>query len=182
MALTTALKARFTGLIAGTYTAGGRYVQGATFVTSPVYLPQENPRWPDVVVDRTYDTHWSPEELPLAFDVTTDNGQENTYQGPHVTRVGALLRVQYQLTLPEDVAPTDTELVMGALDLATEKATNDGAALRWIFMHTPNWAGVAIACHVGDITTREADGLRVVSRIPLLWLVSTSAVTSPGFG
>lgn len=181
MALTDDLLTRLQGLLAGTYTTGGRYVTGATFVQSNVYLPQENPEWPDVVVDRTWDLHWSPGDLPLRFDVATDNEQENTYQGPHVTQVGALLRVQYELTRPENAAPRDTELVMGALSTATKKATDDAAVLRWMLHHTPNWSGVAIGCSVGRVTTAKADTVRVVSQIPLTWLVSVSAVTSPGW-
>ena len=182
MALTDDILTRLQGLLAGTYTTGGRYVTGATFTASPVYLPQENPEWPDVVVDRTWDLHWSPPDLPLAFDVDTAEGQENTFQGPHITRVGALLHVQYELTRPEAVAPRETELVLGAISAATKKATDDGAALRWLLHHTPNWLNVAVACHVGRVTTAKADTVRVVSTIPLTWLVSVSAVTSPGWG
>lgn len=183
MALTTNLRTRLAALLAGTYTTGGRYVSGVTFTESPVYLPLENPEWPDVVVDRTWDLHWSPSDLPLAFDVDGDGGQENTFQGPHVTRVGALLRVQYELTRPEQLAPRITELLLGALETATRKATDDAAVLRWMLHHTPNWTGgdVAIGCMVGRITTAKADTLRVVSTIPLTWLVSVSAVTSPGW-
>ena len=182
MALTDDILTRLQSLLAGTYTTGGRYVTGATFTAGQVYLPQENPEWPDVVVDRAYDLHWSPADLPLAFDVDTPEGQENTFQGPHITRVGALLYVHYELTRPEAVAPRETELVLGALNAATRKATDDGAALRWMLHHTPNWLNVAVGCGVGRITTAKADTVRVVSTIPLTWLVSVSAVTSPGWG
>ena len=182
MGLAADLLTRLQGLLAGTYTAGGRYVSGVTFTAGQVYLPQENPEWPDVVVDRQWDLHWSPEGLPLRWDTADPQGQANPHQGPHVTQVGALLRVHYEITRPEAVAPRETELVMGALAAATRKATDDAAALRFLLIWPPNWTDIAITCMVGPITTAKADTLRVVSTIPLTWLVSTSAVTAPGWG
>jgi hypothetical protein len=182
VALTTDLRARLVGLLAGTYTAGGRSVTGATFTESPVVLPQQNPQWPDSVVDRTWDFHWSPEAIPLTFDTADPQGQENPYQGPHTTRVGGVLRVQYELARPAPHYPRVAEVALGAIEAATRKATDDAARLRWLLTWPPNWNDIAITCMVGPVTTTQADTMRVVSVIPLTWLVSTSAVTAPGWG
>lgn len=182
MALTTNLRTRLAALLAGTYTTGGRYVTGVTFTESPVFLPQENPKWPDVVVDRTWDLHWSPPGQPLRW--YTASRQVNVYESPHITELGAVLRVQYEIAHPEQLAQRSSELVLGEIEAASRKATDDAAALRYILHYTPNWNGdgTAIDCWVGEIATQKADELRLVTTIPLTWLVSMSGVEPPGFG
>lgn len=180
MALLDDIRTRIAALLDGTYTTGGRYVTGATLTESPVFLPRENPEWPDVVVDRTWDLTWTPSGLPLTFDVP--GGVESAFQGPHVTTVGAALRVQYEITRPESLVPRETELSLGALEVASRKAANDAAQLRWMLHYTRSWSGVAIGCSVGPSTGAKADTLRWVQTIPLVWMVSTSATTAPGWG
>ena len=174
--LTSALSTRLLALLDGSYTAGGRYVTGVTFTaaSSATFLPQENPEWPDVVTDRTFDVVWQ----ALGFDPP---GAENTFQGPHISTVRATVRVQYQAETAEALSPRENALVLGTLQAATRKALDDAAVLRWIFQHTPVWSDVAIGCTVGEATTELADRLRVVSSIPLTWLVSTAAETAPGW-
>lgn len=179
-ALLDDLRTRLAGLLAGTYTAGGRYVTGATLAESPVTLPLENPEWPPSVVDRTWDLVWTPSGMPLTFE--TPGGQADAYQGPHVTLVGALLRVQYQIARPDSLAPPEADLSLGAFEACSRKAVNDAAALRFIFMLPAVWNGVALDCAIGPSTGVKADALRWVQTIPLTWKLSTSAATAPGWG
>lgn len=181
-ALTDIVSTRLLGLLAGTYTAGGRYVTGATFTNAGVWLPQQNPEWPDVVTDRTFVVQWSPPDAPLTFNDLPSDGVTNPLQGPHVRVIGARLSICYQIATPDELAPRDTPWALDPLDAVSRKATADAERLMWIFNYTPNWSGVAISCRALPSAGTRADRLRYVQPLTLRWQVSRSAVTAPDWG
>ena len=180
--LPASLATRLAGLLAGTYTAGGRYVTGATFTAAGVWLPQENPEWPDVVEDRTWALQWSPPDAPLIFDTAPSDGYTNTYQGPHIRGIGARLLVSYQAPTPDDLAPRNTPYALDPLATVSARATADAERLMWILSHAPCWDGVAIGCQARTSTGARADRVRYVQTLTLTWIVARSAVTAPEWG
>jgi len=52
------IRTRLYALLAGTYTSGGRYVDGATFTEAKPVSSSASPEWQDVAVDRVYDVVW----------------------------------------------------------------------------------------------------------------------------
>lgn len=180
--LTDALSTRLLALMAGSYTEGGRYVTGATFTAGGIYLPKENPEWPDVIVDRTFALQWAPEGDPLTWDEAPGDGLTNHWQGPHIRGIGARLLVTYQADTPEALAPRDTPFALDPLGAASAKATADAERLMWLLGYPPNWSGVAISCRVGPSSGARADRVRYVQTIPLRWQVARSASTAPEWG
>ncbi len=166
------IDARLRGLLSGAYTSGGRSVAGATFTEAvPVSSPAAA-AWQDVPADRTWDVEW------LA-QATEDGQPVNSFQGPHVLRATATLRVQYALDRTSAFDPPPADL--GLVAAATRKALADAEQLHWVLSHAPVWSGVAIGCTVGEASTR-AEGLRLMMLLPLRFLFATSAATAPGWG
>lgn len=185
MAFLDELGARLEALLQGTYpatsTAPNRQIPPGTFVAGTLSLPRENAEFPsDVIVERTFDRRWR----ALGYD-GPDPGLANAYQGPHTSIVRATLRVQYKVTTPDDLVPRDGRgLDLGALDAPTQRALSDVALLRWCLLYPPSWDGLTptvITCAFdGEAVTEQLDSLRVAAVVPLRWLISASAVTSPG--
>lgn len=166
---------RLAALLAGTYTTGGRYVTGATFTEAKPISSAASPEWQDVVKDRMWSVAW-----PSQGD--EGDAPQNTFQGPHILEIAAPLLVQYALDRAGSFEgpPSGPQGPLGLENAATRRAMGDAEQLRWILAHTPVWSGVAIGCTVGKHTTQAA-GLRVILTLPLLFLVSVSAVTAPGW-
>lgn len=166
------IDARLRGLLAGTYTSGGRHVTGATFTEAKPVSSSSSPEWQDVPADRLWDLVWG--------DAGTEDGQPvNSFQGPHVMTATATLRVQYALDRTGAFEPPPGGL--GLPSAPSKKAAADAEALHYIFSHSPAWSGVAIGCTVGRATT-QAQGLRLVMSLPLLFRFTVSAATAPGWG
>lgn len=171
------IDARLRALVAGTYTTGGRYVTGATFTEAKPVSSDLGAAWQDVVKDRMWDLVWQDQG---------DEGDEpqNTYQGPHILTLSALLRVQYATdrTSALEPPPDASGGSLGNLAAPTRRALGDAEQLRYIFSHTPVWSGVAIGCVVGRQRPLQTGPLRVVLEMLLTWQVAASADTAPGWG
>lgn len=180
MALLDAVQARLLALLAGTYTTGGRYCPPSTFVAGEVFLPRQNPRFPSgtasAALNRRFDLHWR----SLAYEGPNPNA-ENELLSPVVRAADVDLLVQYAITLPPALAPTDTELALGAMTAASLRALDDAALIEWAVAWTPNWSGVAIECiRRGPSTTAKRDSLCLTLTIPLRILLSQDTSTTPG--
>lgn len=165
-----AIATRLAALMAGTYTAGGRYVTGATFTVATPVSSAASPEWQDVPTDRVYEVEWSAQG-----DETTPPST----QGPSPLTIRATLRVQYALDRPSAFEPSPASL--GLSQTPSQRALGDHEALRWIFRHLPVWSGVAFDCVVGDASIARTDPLRLVLSFPLTWKVSVSATAAPGW-
>lgn len=170
------LDTRLRALLDGSYTAGGRYVTGATFTEAKPVNAAASAEWQDVVKDRMWDIVWTSQG---------DEGDvpQSTFQGPHVVTLTATLRVQYATDRTGSMEPPPAGPLgpLGTLAAPTKRALGDAEQLRWIFSHTPVWSGVAIGCAVGRQTVADAGPLRVVLTLSLTWQVSASAATGPGW-
>lgn len=175
MALLDDLATRAAAIVAGTYPSGSPYLTAGTFTAGGVYLPAQNARFPTgAVVERRFDLLWE----SLAFDPP---GSESGTQGPWVRDARLLVRVQYKLTQAPALAPSTTELVLGALEGATRHALDDAAAIHWAFLRPGAWSGLAIGALLDQPATAEkADSMRVVGTTRVRFLVSQSAASSPG--
>lgn len=175
-----AIETRLLALLAGTYTTGGRYCPASTFVAGTIFYPKGNPRFPagtaSAAINRRFDLHWRAE----SFEGPNANAA-NELQSPVVVALDVDLLVQYAIALPNALAPTDTELKLGALALASKRAIRDARLIEWAVAWTPNWSGVAIECvRRAPATTAKRDELCLVLTVPLRILVSNDTSTSPG--
>lgn len=180
MALLDAVQTRLLALLAGTYTTGGRYCPADTFVAGQIFYPQQNPRFPSgtasAAINRRFDLHWR----ALAYEGPNTNA-ENELLSPVVRAADVDLLVQYAITLPPALAPTTTELALGAMAAASLRALDDAALIEWALAWTANWSGVAIECvRRGPSTTAKRDSLCLLLTIPLRILVSQDTSSTPG--
>lgn len=180
MALLDAVQTRLLALLAGTYTTGGRYCPTSTFVAGEIFLPQQNPRFPSgsqsAALNRRFDLHWR----ALTYEGPNANA-ENELLSPVVRAADVDLLVQYAITLPNALAPTTTELALGAMTTASLRALDDAALIEWALAWTPNWSGVAIECvRRAPSTTAKRDALCLLLTIPLRILVSQDTSATPG--
>lgn len=180
MALLDAVQTRLLALLAGTYTTGGRYCPASTFVAGEIFLPQQNPRFPSgtasAALNRRFDLHWR----ALAYEGPNANA-ENELLSPVVRAADLDLLVQYAITLPPALTPPTTELALGAMAAASQRALNDAALIEWALAWTPNWSGVAVECvRRAPSTTAKRDALCLTLTIPLRILVSQDTSSTPG--
>ncbi len=171
------INTRLRALLDGSYTAGGRYVTGATFTEAKPVNASASVEWQDVVKDRVWDIVWSSQG-------DENDVPQNTFQGPHALAIVGTLRVQYAVDRVGGMEPPPAGGGGGPLGTAaapTLRALGDAEQLRWILSHTPVWSGVATRCTVGRHTATQA-GLRVVLEMPLEWGAMASADTAPGWG
>lgn len=180
MALLDAIQTRLLAILAGTYTAGGRYCPAATFAAGEIFYPAQNPRYPSgtqsAAINRRFDLHWK----ALAYEGPTPDA-ENELQSPAIRAADLDLLVQYAVTLPPSLAPTDTELRLGAMSTASQRAIGDAALIEWALAWTANWTGVAIECvRRGPSTTQKRDELCLELTVPLRFLVSQDTSVTPG--
>lgn len=180
MALLDDVSTRLLGLLAGTYTAGGRYCPTSNFVAGEIFYPKSNPRFPagsqSAAVSRRFDVHWR----SLGYEGPNTNA-ENELASPVVLGVDLDLLVQYAITLPPALAPTDSALRFGAMAAASVRALNDARLIEWALAWSANWSGVAIQCTRRAIaTTTKRDELCLLLTIPLRILMLNDTTTSPG--
>lgn len=154
------------------------YLTAGTFSASPVMMPMQNPDFPGgtrkAYANRRFDFVWE----RLAFDPP---GSENGCQGPWVRAATLVVRVQYEVVRPNKLAPTDNNLVLGALEAATRHALDDAAAIQWALLRPGAFSGLAIGVLLDqDATAESADSLRALGVTRVRFLLSQSAVTSPG--
>lgn len=174
------IETRLLALLAGTYTAGGRYVPAGTLTQASIFYPKANPRFPSgsqsAAVSRRFDLHWR----ALAYEGPNAHA-ENELQSPVILAPEVDLLVQYAIALPSALAPTDTELKLGAMALASKRALRDARLIEWAVAWTPNWSGVAIQCvRRATATTRKRDELCLELTVPLRFLVEHDTTTTPG--
>lgn len=180
MALLDTLETRLLAILDGSYTAGGRSIPASTFVLGTIFYPKANPRYPagtsSAAINRRFDLHWR----ELAYEGPNPSA-ENELQSPAVRAADADLTVQYAIALPNALAPTDTELKLGALNTASKRALNDAALIEWALAWTANWSGVAIECvRRGPSTAVRRDELCLVLTMPLRILLAQDTTVTPG--
>lgn len=176
MALLDALAARIAAIVAGTYPAAPSdpYIPAGTFAAGGVFLPAQNPRFPSTaIVERRFDLVWE----RLGFD---PQGSENSTQGPWNREADLLIRVQYKIVQAPALAPTSTELVLGALEAASRKALNDAALIQWALLRPTAFTGIATGALLGDATPEKSDSQRMVGIARVRFLLPQSIVTAPG--
>lgn len=149
------------------------------FVQAKVFLPQQNPRFPggaqNAARDRRFNITWTATDK-------SPSGTPNGVQGPWVRASRFVLEVQYAIAQPPPSSPTDTDLVLGATELASRRAHNDALAIEWAFVQPGVWdgAGTAIAYNrLEAITAAKVDKVRAVCRIAGEILFHQSAAARP---
>lgn len=174
---------RIAATLAGTHPASGtfpnRQITPGTFTPGQVFLPAENARFPQkaaVTRSREYDVIWTALEY-----AEPDRFGANAYQGPHVRLAQFTIRMVYPIRQPPALAPTDSELVLGALSIATRKALEDAAVIEWCWSYQPTWSGVALRWkRTGPATAPKVNDLQVHMLLPGELLFAQSAITMPG--
>lgn len=174
MAFLDALSTRIAAIVAGTYPVGSPYIPAGTFTAGGVFLPAQNPRFPaGAVVERRFDLIWQ----RLGFD---PEGSENGVQGPWNRVADLVIRVQYKITQAPSLAPSTTELVLGAQELASRKALDDAALIQWALLRPGAFAGLATGVLLGESTPEKTDSQRLVGTTRVRFLKTQSIETSPG--
>lgn len=176
--LLDAVAARAAAIIAGAYPVGTPYLTAGAFVAGAVFLPNENARFPagasKAAANRRFDFVWG----ALGFDPP---GSESSTSGPWVRTATLSVRVQYEIVQPRALAPSDRELVLGALELATRRALDDAAAIQWALLRPGAFADLAVGVLLEEPATAEkVDSVRAVGTTRARFLIAQSAVTSPG--
>lgn len=187
MALLTDIKARLLALMAGSYpttaTPPNRQISPGAFTLGRIYLPRENPEFPAGADSAAIERRFDVVATSLQYD-GVDDGAKNTanpYQGPHVRDFAFEVRIQYAVNRPEDLAPREIELAMGALTDASFKGLSDLAVVEWAFLGPTAWQGVAIGwMRTGPSVAVKVDTLRMEARMPGRLLFAQSATSSPG--
>lgn len=169
------LSARIGAILAGSFPVGAPWIPAETFTVGGTFLPAQNPRFPaTAIVERRFDIVWQ----SLSFDPL---GSENSTQGPWVRSARALVRVQYKIRQAPALAPSRSELVLGALETATRRALDDAALIQWALLRPGAFTDLAVGALLDqDATAEKVDTMRVVGTTRVRFLVSQSAVTSPG--
>lgn len=178
MAFLDALSARVSAILTGAYPVGAPYLTADALVAGAVFMPNENPEFPGgtrrASMSRKFDLVWG----ALGFDPP---GSENSTSGPWVRTASLTIRVQYEVARPPKLAPSDRELVLGALELATRRALNDAAAIQWALLRPGAFAGLAIGPLLEEPASAEkVDSLRALGTTRVRFLISQSIETSPG--
>jgi hypothetical protein len=176
--LLDSLSTRVSAILTGTHPSGTPYLTAGVFCAGQVSLPAQNARFPGgaakAAANRRFDLAWS----PLGFDPP---GSENGAQGPWVRTATLTIRVQYEIQQPRALTPTDRELALGALEVATRRALDDAAVIQWALLRPGAFADLAIGVLLEEPATAEkVDSVRAVGTTRARFLVSQSAVTSPG--
>lgn len=169
---------RVSAIMTGAYPVGSPYIPAGTFTVGQVFLPAQNPRFPGgtakAAANRRFDLVWG----PLAFDPP---GSENGTQGPWVRSATLAVRAQYEIAQPRALAPSDRELVLGALELATRRALDDAAVIQWALLRPGAFADLAIGVLLEEPATAEkVDSVRAVGTTRARFLIEQSATASPG--
>ena len=175
--LTEPLRTRFDAILAGTYPSGTPYIPAGTFTARQIALPQANPSFPagaqSAAINRAFDRQWTEGRFE-------GNPVENGSQGPWIRSVRFVLRVQYALRLPQALTPLPTELVLGALDVASARAQDDAAVIEWALLRPGAWDGVAVGLtELAATTVTQADRLRAIATVSGRFSVEMSAATRP---
>ncbi len=176
-ALLEAARTRLVAILAGAYPVGSPYIPAGTFTESRIALPQSNPAFPagaqSAAINRAFDLVWSESQFDPA-------GPENGSDGPHVWLQSFELRVQYAVQLPKALQPLPTELVLGAMELASRRAQEDAARIIWALQRPGAWDGAAIGLmRLAPVRVVKEDRLRAVAPIRGAIGISMSAATAP---
>lgn len=169
--------ARLRAILSGSYPVATPYLASSIFVEQQVTVPQANPAFPagsqSAALDRRFELLWP--------DAGWNPGpEENGSQGPWIRGLAFALRMQYAVRLPRALAPTSSELALGAMELASRRAQSDAIAIEWALLRPGAWDGVAVGVTALKRSAVAKDGrTRAVLTISGEIAVSVSVASAP---